>query len=86
MTGTVFSRMKPEEYVLDVTTDLQRNNVGYDLVFQRTVWYFSLRPTDNALYNELMFFQSLPDYREGLVVVLRDRRLGRREEVGPCIS
>ncbi|XP_078318920.1 unconventional myosin-XV-like isoform X3 [Crassostrea virginica] len=80
MTGTVFSRMKPEEYVLDVTTDLQRNNVGYDLVFQRTVWYFSLRPTDNALYNELMFFQSLPDYLEGLVVVLRDRRLGRREE------
>lgn len=81
MMGVVFSRLKPEEYVLDVTADLQRNNSSYDLVFQRTVWYFPLRPTDNIMYNELMFFQSLPDYLEGLVVVLKDGRLSRRDEV-----
>nr|XP_034311051.1 unconventional myosin-XV isoform X10 [Crassostrea gigas] len=80
MMGVVFSRLKPEEYVLDVTADLQRNNSSYDLVFQRTVWYFPLRPTDNIMYNELMFFQSLPDYLEGLVVVLKDGRLSRRDE------
>lgn len=79
--GVVFSRLKPEEYVLDVTADLQRNNSSYDLVFQRTVWYFPQRPTDNIMYNELMFFQSLPDYLEGLVVVLKDGRLSRRDEV-----
>ncbi|XP_062594386.1 unconventional myosin-XV-like isoform X8 [Saccostrea cucullata] len=76
----VFSRLKPEEYVLDVTADLQRNNLSYDLVFQRTVWYYPLRPTDNILYNELMFFQSLPDYIEGLVVVLKEGRLSHRDE------
>lgn len=81
MMGVVFSRLKPEEYVLDVTADLQRNNSSYDLVFQRTVWYFPQRPTDNIMYNELMFFQSLPDYLEGLVVVLKDGRLSRRDEV-----
>lgn len=81
MMGVVFSRLKPEEYVLDVTAELQRNNSSYDLVFQRTVWYFPQRPTDNIMYNELMFFQSLPDYLEGLVVVLKDGRLSRRDEV-----
>ncbi|XP_056017857.1 unconventional myosin-XV-like isoform X8 [Ostrea edulis] len=81
MMGTpVFSRLKPEEYVLDVTADLHRNNLSYDLVFQRTVWYYPLRSTDNVVYTELMFFQSLPDYIEGLVVVLKDGLLGHRDE------
>lgn len=82
MMGTpVFSRLKPEEYVLDVTADLHRNNLSYDLVFQRTVWCYPLRSTDNVVYTELMFFQSLPDYIEGLVVVLKDGLLGHRDEV-----
>ena len=53
----VFSRLRGEEYILDVTTELLRSHLEYDLVFQRTVWFFPYHNTDNLLYNELMYFQ-----------------------------
>lgn len=52
-----FSRLRSEEYILDVTAELLRSKRDYDLVFQRTVWYFPFRSSDNLLYNELMYFQ-----------------------------
>ena len=52
-----FSRLRPTEYILDVTSELARNKKEFSLVFQRTVWFFSFRQTDNNLYNDLMFFQ-----------------------------
>mgnify|MGYP000535430158 CR=1 FL=1 len=52
-----FSRLRSEEYILDVTAELARNRKDFDLVFQRTVWYFPFKSSDNLLYNELMYFQ-----------------------------
>ena len=52
-----FSKLRSEEYILDVTAELVRTRRDYDLVFQRTVWYFPFRTSDNLLYNELMYFQ-----------------------------
>lgn len=52
-----YSRLKSEEYILDVTSEFIRGNKDYQLVFQRTVWFFPFRETDNIIYNELMFFQ-----------------------------
>lgn len=57
-----FSRLRSEEYILDVTAELLRNRRDYDLVFQRTVWYFPFRTSDNLLYNELMYFQVRYNY------------------------
>lgn len=52
-----FSRLRPTEYILDVTSEFVRNKRDFSLVFQRTVWFFPFRQTDNNLYNDLMFFQ-----------------------------
>ncbi|XP_060553902.1 unconventional myosin-XV-like isoform X5 [Ruditapes philippinarum] len=76
-----FSRLRNEEYILDVTAELLRSRRDYDLVFQRTVWYFPVRVSDNLLYNELMYFQCLPDYLDGLLVMTRDGALNKQYEM-----
>lgn len=53
----VYSRLKHEEYLLDITAELVRKKLSYDLIFQRTVWYFPYKSTDNSMYIELMFHQ-----------------------------
>lgn len=58
-----------EEYILDVTTELQRNQQIFYLIFCRSVWYYSLR-LDNQLYIEVVFNQIAPDYLEGLLLVM----------------
>ncbi|OWF46490.1 unconventional myosin-XV-like isoform X2 [Mizuhopecten yessoensis] len=75
-----YSRLKSEEYILDVTSEFIRGNKDYQLVFQRTVWFFPFRETDNIIYNELMFFQCLPDFLEGLLITLQSGHLSRQEE------
>ena len=55
-----FSRLRSTEYILDVTSEFARNKKDFSLVFQRTVWFFPFRQTDNNQYNDLMFFQVCP--------------------------
>lgn len=76
-----FSRLRNEEYILDVTAELLRTRRDYDLVFQRTVWYFPYRSSDNLLYNELMYFQCLPDYLDGLLVMTHDGTLNKQYQM-----
>ncbi|XP_065213017.1 unconventional myosin-XV isoform X2 [Planococcus citri] len=57
-----------EEYILDVTTELQKNQQVFYLIFCRSVWYFPLR-LDHHLYVQVLFNQIAPDYLEGLLLV-----------------
>ena len=58
-----------EEYILDVTTELQKNQQVYYLIFCRSVWHYPMR-LDNALYIEIVFNQIAPDYLEGVLLVM----------------
>jgi len=72
-----------EEYILDVTTELQKNEQIFYLIFCRSVWYFPLR-LDSPLYVEVVFNQIAPDYLEGLLLVMPGETL--HEEVVYDIS
>jgi myosin-15 len=58
-----------DHYILDVTTELQRDNAIYYLIFCRSVWHYSLR-LENSLYIEVVFNQIAPDYLEGLLLIM----------------
>lgn len=58
-----------DHYILDVTTELQRDGAVYYLIFCRSVWHYPLR-LDNALYIEVVFNQIAPDYLEGLLLIM----------------
>ncbi|KPI93119.1 Myosin-XV [Papilio xuthus] len=59
-----------DEYVLDVTTELQRAHHPFYLIFCRSVWHHPLRHDAPPLYTEVLFNQVAPDYLEGLLLVL----------------
>ncbi|KAF4520561.1 hypothetical protein B566_EDAN011113 [Ephemera danica] len=63
-----------EEYVLDVTTELHKNQQVFYLIFCRSVWYFPMR-LDSPLYVEVVFNQVAPDYLEGLLLVMPGEQL-----------
>ncbi|XP_046399408.1 unconventional myosin-XV isoform X2 [Ischnura elegans] len=63
-----------EEYVLDVTTELQKNQQVFFLIFCRSVWHHPLR-LDSGLYVEVVFNQIAPDYLEGLLLVMPGEQL-----------
>ncbi|XP_050694860.1 unconventional myosin-XV-like isoform X6 [Eriocheir sinensis] len=63
-----------EEYILDVTTELLKNQQVFYLIFCRSVWYYPLR-LDNPLYYEVVFNQIAPDYLEGLLLVTPGEQL-----------
>ncbi|XP_063236075.1 unconventional myosin-XV [Bacillus rossius redtenbacheri] len=63
-----------EEYVLDVTTELHKNQQVFYLIFCRSVWHFPLR-LDSPLYIEVVFNQIAPDYLEGLLLVMPGEQL-----------
>lgn len=46
-----------EEYVLDVTTELQRAHHPFYLIFCRSVWHHPLKPDAPPLYTEVLFNQ-----------------------------
>ncbi|XP_023287831.1 unconventional myosin-XV-like, partial [Orussus abietinus] len=64
------------EYVLDVTTELHKNHLMFCLIFCRSVWYFPLR-LDTPLYIEVVFNQIVPDYLEGLLLVIPGEHLSQ---------
>jgi len=47
--------MANDEYILDVTTELEFKRRDYFLLLKRTVWIHPLR-LDNDLYIDVMFF------------------------------
>merc|ERR1719429_997938 len=61
--------LSKDHYILDVTTELQRDGAIYYLIFCRSVWHYPLR-LDNQLYIEVVFNQIAPDYLEGLLLVM----------------
>merc|ERR1711899_245776 len=61
--------LSKDHYILDVTTELQRDGAIYYLIFCRSVWHYGLR-LDNPLYIEVVFNQIAPDYLEGLLLVM----------------
>uniref|UniRef100_A0A8D9AYW5 Unconventional myosin-XV n=1 Tax=Cacopsylla melanoneura TaxID=428564 RepID=A0A8D9AYW5_9HEMI len=63
-----------EEYILDVTTELHKNQQVFYLIFCRSVWYFPLR-LDCQLYVQVLFNQIAPDYLEGLLLVLPNEQI-----------
>jgi myosin-15 len=65
-----------EEYILDVTTELQKNQQVYYLIFCRSVWHYPMR-LDNALYIEIVFNQIAPDYLEGLLLVMPGEQISQ---------
>jgi len=73
--GQTFTRpLYREQYILDVTTDLQRQGAIYYLIFCRSVWHHPLR-LDNKLYIEVVFNQIAPDYLEGLLLVMPSEQI-----------
>jgi len=59
-----------DDYILDVTTELDHKQKEYFLLLKRTVWIHPIR-LDNQLYIDVMFFQLVPDYLEGLLVIMQ---------------
>ncbi len=57
------------EYIFDVITELTKLNNEFYLIFKRILWYFPLR-LDIDGYIDMIYNQILPDYVEGLVVVI----------------
>ncbi|RWS29427.1 myosin XV-like protein, partial [Leptotrombidium deliense] len=66
--------LNKDEYILDVTTELLKNDQVFYLIFCRSVWFHCLR-LDNQLYIEVIFNQVAPDYLEGLLLVTPNGRL-----------
>jgi len=69
-----------EEYILDVTTELQKNQQVFYLIFCRSVWYFPMR-LDSNLYIEVVFNQIAPDYLEGLLLTMPGQCLTQNQVV-----
>ncbi|GMT35451.1 hypothetical protein PFISCL1PPCAC_26748, partial [Pristionchus fissidentatus] len=58
---------KNDEYLLDISTELEQKKTGYSFHLRRAVWLHPLR-LDSALYIDCMYYQILPDYQTGLLV------------------
>ncbi|XP_059156810.1 unconventional myosin-XV-like isoform X1 [Physella acuta] len=71
----VFSKLNREDYILDETAYYIRRQIPFDLIFQRTVWYFPLKQNNNDIYIEMMFHQCVLDYHEGFLVRLPNGKL-----------
>jgi len=76
-TDGVFSKLNRKEYVLDETAFYVRRQLNYDLIFQRTVWYFALNHMENEIFVDMMFHQCILDYIEGYLVVKPGGKLQR---------
>lgn len=48
-----------DEYILDVTTELQKAAQPFYLIFCRSVWYHPLRHDASPLYTEVNFYNNV---------------------------
>ncbi|XP_023243119.1 unconventional myosin-XV-like [Centruroides sculpturatus] len=71
--------LQSDEYVLDVMTELTKNNYVFYLLFSRIVWYHPVR-LDNHLYIEIIYNQMAPDYMDGLFLLSSGPQLGEQTE------
>ena len=66
-----YARLKREEYVMDVVTEMKFQRKECTIIFERTSWYFPLR-VESATYEylDMMFNQCIPDYIDGFLLTL----------------
>lgn len=66
-----YARLKREEYVMDVVTEMRLQSKECVIVFERTSWFFSLR-LESATYDylDMMYSQCIPDYIDGYLLTL----------------
>ncbi|GAB1609364.1 hypothetical protein Ahia01_001221900 [Argonauta hians] len=64
-----------KEYFFDITADLQVKPTPYDVIFQRSVWFSPLHPPDNDTYIDLMFAQTVSDFLQGFLFVLKNGQI-----------
>ncbi|KJH41057.1 myTH4 domain protein [Dictyocaulus viviparus] len=55
------------KYILDINSELEYQHQEYHFVLKRCTWVYPLR-LDNPLYIEMMYYQILPDYLNGILV------------------
>lgn len=66
-----YARLKREEYVMDVITEMRLQRKDCILMFERTSWYFPLRLESATFdYLDMMFSQCIPDYIDGYLLTL----------------
>uniref|UniRef100_A0A914D141 FERM domain-containing protein n=1 Tax=Acrobeloides nanus TaxID=290746 RepID=A0A914D141_9BILA len=63
-----------DEYIMDVTTELDVANEEYVLLLTRSVWISPLR-ADSPLYIDVLFFQTVPNYVAGFLNILPKEQL-----------
>lgn len=71
--------LQSDEYILDVMTELTKNNYVFYLLFSRIVWHHPLR-LDNHLYIEIIYNQMSPDYIDGLFLLSSGPQLEEQTE------
>ncbi|KAF6029804.1 Myo15 [Bugula neritina] len=66
-----YARLKREEYVMDVVTEMRLQRKDCVLIFERTSWYFPLRlESATQEYIDMMFNQTVPDYIDGYLLTM----------------
>lgn len=74
VTDNEYARLKREEYVMDVVTEMRLQKKDCVLMFERTSWYFPLRlETVSHDYLDMVFNQCIPDYIDGYLLALDHR-------------
>ena len=63
--------LRPQEYILDSTTILEKRTLPYRLCFKKYVW-FAPTPLDNVTYVSMIFDQVLPEFIKGTLLVLEE--------------
>nr|XP_006818152.1 PREDICTED: unconventional myosin-XV-like [Saccoglossus kowalevskii] len=63
--------MNPGDYIIDVTTQLERTNLEHYLIFKKVLWYQPLR-MDNPLNVTIIYNQVLPDFLSGRLLVMQN--------------
>ena len=58
--------LQPRDYVLDVVSMLDRQNVNYKLSFRKILWLKPLKLSSmNTLMAEVLYHQAVPDWLRG---------------------
>lgn len=87
VTDNEYARLKREEYVMDVITEMRLQRKECTLMFERTSWYFPLR-LESATYDylDMMFSQCIPDYIDGYLLSLDHKnRIPAKQLVGTSL-
>jgi len=63
--------LSSEEYILDVCTELRKNEQTFYLIFCRSVWHMPIADFNllNSLHVQILFHQIRSDYVQGLLLL-----------------